>query len=304
MKGGSRNITVERNFFKFGGQRALNIGGSTDLPFFRPIDAPFEAADVKVYSNVFIGSLAPIAFVGCINSAVINNTIYLPTKWVLRILQETVDTTRFAPCGNNDFINNIIYINNLVNTECNIGPNTDPGSFLFSNNMWYKENDASWTGPVLPVEDMNSINGEDPLFKDAENDDFSLFFGSLAIAAGLDLSQPVDDHIGNAFNQPRSIGAYEGNPVTGVIDIHQASAAVHVFPNPTTEKLNVIFPEKINGAIAISIYTTNGQLARHFEMNMDAVDEISMDAGRLTPGLYYLFASSKKGIYRSAFIVE
>jgi hypothetical protein len=293
MKGGTRNITVERNFYKFGGQRALNIGGSTDLQFFRPIDATYEAADIKVYSNVFIGSLAPVAFVGCINSAVINNTIYLPTKWVLRILQETVDTTRFAPCGNNDFINNIIYINNLVNTECNIGPNTDPGSFLFSNNMWYKENDPSWPGPVLPVEDMNSLKGEDPLFKDAENDDFSLFFGSLAIAAGLDLSQPVEDHIGNSFNQPRSIGAYEGNPVTGIIEINQISAAVHVFPNPAAENLNVLFPGKVNGDIIISIFKTNGQLARHLEMSIHDGDQISFDAGRLNAGIYYLVLDTK-----------
>jgi hypothetical protein len=304
MKGGTRNITVERNFFKSGGQRALNIGGSTDLPFFRPIDATYEAADVKVFSNVFIGSLAPIAFVGCINSSVINNTIYLPTKWVLRILQETVDTTRFAPCGNNDFINNIIYINNLVSVECNIGPNTDPGSFLFSHNMWYKENDPSWTGPVLPVEDMNSLNGEDPLFRDAENDDFSLFFGSLAIAAGLDLSQPVEDHIGNAFNHPRSIGAYEGNPVTGLPGISTPSSALTVFPNPGSGNIHVTFPGKINGEITLSILNTNGLVIQKMKMNIEHEDEISFDAGSLNAGLYFILIRSKSEIFRTSFVIE
>jgi hypothetical protein len=302
MKGGTRNITVERNFFKFGGERALNIGGSTDLQFFRPIDAPYEAADIKVYSNVFIGSIAPIAFVGCINSAVINNTIYLPTKWVMRILQESVDTTRFAPCGNNDFINNIIYINNLVNVECNIGPNTDPGSFLFSNNMWYKDNDPSWNGPVLPAEDLNSITGSDPLFRDAENEDFSLFFGSLAIGGGIDLSQPAEDHIGNLFSMPRSIGAYEGNPMTDILDITNASSAIQVFPNPVSKDLTVVFPEKINGSIVISMMNTNGQLIRKFEMNIDDSNEIRLDAERWNCGLYYVVIESKMGKFAAAII--
>lgn len=303
MKGGTRNITVERNFFNSGGERTLNIGGSTGLQFFRPIDAPYEAADIRVHSNIFVGSTAPIAFVGCINSAVINNTIYLPTKWVMRILQESVDTTRFAPCGNNDFINNIIYINNLVSVECNIGPNTDPGSFLFSNNMWYKENDPSWAGPVLPVEDINSLNGEDPLFRDAENEDFSLFFGSLAIGAGLDLSQPVEDHIGNAFNQPRSIGAYEGNPATEVFDISTTSSVLQVFPNPAAGNIQVTFPKKINGEITVFIFNTSGQLAGKIKMNVDNADQISFDPVVLKSGLYYLGIRTKVGFYQSSFIV-
>lgn len=125
-KGGTRNVRIEANFFKNAGQRSLNLGGSTGLQFFRPLDAEYEAADLKVYSNVFVGSTAPIAYVGCINTEVINNTIYLPDNWVLRILQETVDTSRFFPCGNNSFINNLIYIDNSVNVVCNIGPNTAP----------------------------------------------------------------------------------------------------------------------------------------------------------------------------------
>ena len=304
MKGGTRNITVARNFFKFGGERTLNIGGSTGLQFFRPIDAAYEAADIKAYSNVFVGSTAPIAFVGAINSAVINNTIYLPAKWVLRILQETVDTTRFAPCGNNDFINNIIYINNLVSVECNIGPNTDPGSFLFSNNMWYKENDPSWPGPVLPVEDMNSLTGEDPLFRDAENEDFSLFFGSLAIGAGLSLSQPIEDHIGNVFNDPRSIGAYEGNPVTSLFDISTTPSPLYLFPNPAKESIHVSFPKNINGNISIAIINTHGQAIRTMKMNMDDANEISFDPGRLSTGLYHLVVRTGTEIYNASLIVN
>lgn len=173
-KGGSKNIRIENNFFKNGGQRTLNLGGSTSLPYFRPLDARYEALGLRVYSNIFIGSEVPIAYVGCIETEVTNNTIYLPQKWVIRILQETVDTSRFYPCGNNSFRNNIIYHDNKVRVDCNIGANTNPQSFIFSDNLWYHSQNPSWPGPVLPVKDVNSIIGKDPLFNDATSDDFTL----------------------------------------------------------------------------------------------------------------------------------
>jgi hypothetical protein len=182
VKGGSKNIRIETNFFKNGGQRTLNLGGSTNLQLFRPIDARYEAAGLTVYSNIFIGSDAPIAFVGCVETEVTNNTIYLPQKWVIRILQETVDTSRFYPCGNNSFTNNIIYHDSRVSSDCNVGPNTNPKSFNFSNNLWYHSQNPAWAGPDLPVTDVHCIIGKDPLFNDVDSGDFTL--KQLSPAAG------------------------------------------------------------------------------------------------------------------------
>lgn len=184
MKGGSKNIRIEANYFKNGGQRSINLGGSTNLQLFRPVDARYEAAGLTVYSNIFIGSDAPIAYVGCVQTDVINNTIYLPQKWVIRILQETVDTTRFYPCGNNSFKNNIIYHDNRVSSDCNIGPYTNPQSFIFSNNLWYHSQNPAWAGPDLPATDVNCIIGKDPLFNNAASGDFTLRKSSPAIGKG------------------------------------------------------------------------------------------------------------------------
>ena len=183
-KGGSKSIRIEANFFRNGGQRTLNLGGSTNLKLFRPINANYEASQLRVYSNIFVGSDAPIAYVGCVQTEVINNTFYLPQKWVIRILQETVDTSRFYPCGNNSFKNNIIYRDSLVSIDCNIGPYTNPQSFSFSNNLWYHAQNPAWAGPDLPAKDVNSIIGKDPLFNDAASDDFTLRKGSPAVGKG------------------------------------------------------------------------------------------------------------------------
>lgn len=188
-KGGSKNIRIEYNHFTNGGERTLNLGGSTNLRLFRPLDARYEAAQLTVYSNIFIGSQVPIAYVGCVQTEVMNNTIYLPQKWVIRILQETADSSRFYPCGNNSFINNIVYHDSRVSVDCSIGPNTHPHSFSFSGNLWYHSQNPSWAGPTLPVKDINSIIGKDPLFKNAGGGDLSLQENSPAAGKGANLKE-------------------------------------------------------------------------------------------------------------------
>lgn len=209
-KGGTQFITIEQNQFVDAGLRALNLGGSTGLAFFRPQDAPFEAADLQVKSNTFIGAHAPIAYVGCTRVDVENNTIYLPDNWVIRILQETVDPSRFVSCGDNAFRNNIVVIDNGLSREVNIGPNTRPETFLFENNLWFNRDVRSWPGPNLPTPEMNGVIQEEPVFVDAANEDFALMSFSPAIGEGKELNDVTFDFNGKRFDGPPSIGALEG----------------------------------------------------------------------------------------------
>ncbi len=212
IKGGSQYITVQRNVLKNMGQRALNLGGNTDLIYFRPplpnpIVGAFEAADIDVFSNIFINSRAPLAFVGSVRIKVFNNTIYKPDNWVMRILQET-NESGFLPCGNNEFRNNIIYQETDL-TEVNIGSNTLPETFIFTNNVWFNKASNSWA-PVLPVVDSNQVIA-DPLFVDDINENFQLMTTSPAIEAGKVLADPTTDFSKVSYYNPPSSGAYEGN---------------------------------------------------------------------------------------------
>ncbi len=218
-KGGTQFITIQRNVFKNMGQRALNLGGSTGLQFFRPplpnpiVDA-FEAADIDVFSNVFIGNRAPIAYVGCVRVQVRNNTFYQPDNWVIRILQETT-VPGFLTCADNEFSNNIIYLE-TDKTEVNIGSNTNPASFTFSHNAWYNEASNNWA-PILPVTDQNQLIG-DPLFNDPANEDFSLTSQSPFIGNGFSYNTPTTDFNQLPFANPPSRGAHEG-AVAGTTDL-------------------------------------------------------------------------------------
>ena len=287
-KGGCRNVRIERNFFKNGGQRSLNLGGSTGLPYFRPINATYEAADLKVYSNIFIGSDAPIAYVGCINTEVINNTFYMPTRWVIRILQETVDTTRFSTCGNNTFRNNIVYHDNRVATDCNVGSNTDPQSFTFSNNLWYHSQNAGWAGPVLPVTDINSIIGQNPLFVNTISENCALQAGSPAIGKGYPVSNPILDYLGVIFNNPRSMGALERNSGTGIEDKQQLSEELILYPNPFSTQTTLQTHKFLNNA-TLTVYNCFGQTVKQIKNISRQTVFLSRD--NLASGLYFIWLS-------------
>lgn len=209
MKGGSSNIRIEACVFKNAGSRAINLGGSTGEAFFRPANATWEAADLKVYSNVFIGAEVPVAFVGCIRSEVVNNTIYKPGRWVIRILQENRDTVRFVKCSNNTFRNNIICVDDQVRTTCSIGPGTAAESFTFSNNLWFHTGNSNWRGPQLPVAEKNALIRADPLFRNVDKEDFAITDNSPAARAGFPVQHPEKDHIGKGFRKTRAIGAFE-----------------------------------------------------------------------------------------------
>lgn len=279
-KGGTEHIRIEANFFKNCGQRTLNLGGSTGLAFFRPDTAHFEAANLQVYSNIIVGSVAAVAYVGSVNVEVVNNTIYLPEKWVLRILQETVDPARFLECGDNSFVNNIVVRNAGLSTETNIGPNTRPQSFSFSNNLWYHLSNSNWGGPSIPVADPNMLINQDPLLNNPVGGDFHLPANSPAVGAGLTVSEPMLDFYRKGFGSARSIGAAEGLPVSGTVS-QPDDKLFRVFPNPFSGQLNLelSIPAK---HCRMEVYDAQGRLV------WSAVPETSIpEADRWPAGVYF-----------------
>lgn len=183
-KGGTAEVVIRGCRFEGAIARGVNIGGSTGLQYFRPPPQGYEAKEITVEGNVFVGAQAPVAFVGCDGATVRFNTIYRPGRWALRILQETREPG-FVPCRNGVFTDNIVVYRSDQWSEggVNIGPATAPETFRFARNVWYCE-DRPTLGPTLPTAETDGLVGEDPLLADPEAGDFSLREGSPAEGRG------------------------------------------------------------------------------------------------------------------------
>ena len=162
LKGGTSDVIIEKCNFTNAGERPINLGGSTGLPFFRPQGAKFEAARLIVRNNTIEGSLCAAAFVGVDGAEFSGNTILFPTKWIFRILQETKEPG-FVPCRNVLIKENkITFRRSEVQTELNIGPDASPETFRFENNRWFAEDKPQASKPKLTVEEKDGVYGVDP----------------------------------------------------------------------------------------------------------------------------------------------
>lgn len=154
IKGGSNHVLVENNAFINCGERTISIGGSTGKPYFRPQYVDYEAENIVVAGNMFIGGEAHIAWVTSLNSHVHHNIFYLPEKYVGRILQEAKDS-QFISCQKGCFEANMVVTDERVRTFFNIGSNTLPETFSFSGNAWYRfQSDKK---PDLPTMEVGGI---------------------------------------------------------------------------------------------------------------------------------------------------
>jgi hypothetical protein len=160
-KGGSSDITVRRNRFENAGGRSVNIGGSTGLKFFRPplttATGNAEARNIRVEGTTFLGSSAPVAFVGVDGAVVRFNTIERPSRWVLRLLQENT-APQFVPSRNGEFTDNTIVFESSRGIV-NIGGGTEPETFKFARNWWYCVDNPERSRLKLPVPEVDGVYG-------------------------------------------------------------------------------------------------------------------------------------------------
>jgi len=294
-KGGTADVLIARNRFINGGQRAINIGGSTGLQYFRPQGANYEAARIQVYANLFRGSMAPIAYVGAVDCDVANNTILYPDKWVIRILQETTEEG-FLQCGDNYFRNNLVIVDNrAISPSVNIGPNTLPGSFGFSHNLWYNDEQPSWQGPALTAPESNGIRGRNPRLRDVAANDVFPLPASPALANGLHIPELKSDLLGMPYNSPPSIGAVEGNPATTYMHSRSSPSAINIelYPQPARDVLHIVF-ENSHAVLSYALYDVAGRLVIHPSMHASyAANHVTMPVTHVPNGMYFLLIRSE-----------
>ncbi len=167
QKGGTRGVELRANRFVDAGSRAINMGGSTGLQFFRPQPpGPVEAGDLLAVGNVILGSQTPVAYVNVDGGAVFQrNYVERPTAWAARILKET-DAPGFVDTQGGTYSDNVVvWETGDLRTGINVGPGTLPASFPFERNAWFNATDpgSSDPGGLSQVAEAGSVFGVDPM---------------------------------------------------------------------------------------------------------------------------------------------
>ena len=163
-KGGSSDVLIHGNRFLRIGQRAINFGGHTGTPYFRPLDSTHEAARIRAIANVIEGTGGtPVVFSGCRDCVFANNTIVDPGDYVARIVEE--NETR-GPGERGWFVNNlIVFERRRLRGFVDVRDGARSATFTFGWNLWHARDDAGFRGPRygggLPPE-QNPIVGRDP----------------------------------------------------------------------------------------------------------------------------------------------
>lgn len=196
IKGGSRDILVQNNLFRDAGARIVQIGGLTGKQYFRPGIADYEAKDVTVAGNTFIGGEAQIAWVTAQDSHVHNNLFYQPQKWLGRILQETRDK-QFKPSQRGLFERNVVVTDQRVSVFFNVGKGTDPESFVFRENLWFRPDSSN--RPNLPTFEKDGVYDVDPMI-------IATAQGSLKINSAAAELQHIGPQAYQAWNEPEAFG--------------------------------------------------------------------------------------------------
>jgi hypothetical protein len=215
-KGGSSNNLIHGNLFVDVGVRGLSAGGSTALEYFRPMDARYEAANIRMVANILVRTANAIVFSNCDGCKAVNNTIVDPTLRVVRILQESIDPSRFVPCRDGQFKNNIVVFQTGTISDpervANVGPDTSAETFVFESNLWFATDDTSFSGPKLPSPippETGPVVGRAPGFADEGAGNYRVAPSSPAAGAGHRADNLPGDFDGNCWAEPTAIGAFQ-----------------------------------------------------------------------------------------------
>jgi len=210
-KGGSSDIVIHGNRFIEVTARSVNMGGHTGDPYFRPLDAPYEAARIHVLSNIFYRSGdTAIAFTGCIECLAAHNTIIDPQGHVLRLLEEHVER---AIGRDGKFINNIVtFKSNDVQRPISAGDNARAERFLLAGNIWYARDIKTLIDPGIGRQlsvDPSTITGINPQFVDPSAGDYRISTDISAVLNAVKSTGPMlVDYHGRPYKDVSTVGAH------------------------------------------------------------------------------------------------
>lgn len=199
----------------------------------------------------------------------------------------------------NATINNSIFYFNDQGASGVVGLSVNPGHVSYPNTVFVNNSISEDNFNNLSY--LTNTSNADPLFTDANNNDFTLQSGSPAIDAGdnsLVSSGITADLLFNQriHNTTVDMGVYEfgASSTLSVNDFLVVNNEIKIYPNPTTSILNIKTDEEIS---YIHVFNILGE-------KVISTTEKSINVSKLNNGLYILTVKTVSGQIQTKKIIK
>ena len=217
--------------------------------------------NVHIYNNIFKGGTVSIMAKQLTDSYIYNNTFYGLSQTVAQPIDIShlnfYTSCRNIAIKNNIFYGNVSYAANSIAPSIIIDAGQHFSDFDVDYNIYYQTDAKQWiilsyagdnflmsqwtTYKTTSGWDTHSPAPADPLFVSAN--DLHVQDGSPAIGAGEYTEKIKTDFKGKNYNNPPSIGAFEGNPIKEPVHILKTEHVEILYPFPSPGFLTFIRDE-------------------------------------------------------------
>ncbi|OFX43163.1 MAG: hypothetical protein A2046_03040 [Bacteroidetes bacterium GWA2_30_7] len=91
--------------------------------------------------------------------------------------------------------------------------------------------------------------------------------------------------------------------ITSIEETAKEGISATVFPNPTTNKINLKFEQKTDESISYVLSDYSGKIIKNYDIIKDET-VIEIDFSKLSSGIYFLKVFNKNGDFQKTFKVE
>lgn len=94
------------------------------------------------------------------------------------------------------------------------------------------------------------------------------------------------------------------NVCTAVEETRTSAAGIRIFPNPAKEKVTIVFPENMEGAVVIDVFDLRGSIINRITLaDRPGNSQFSMDSSSLPAGIYLVRVTGERAIYSKKLVI-
>lgn len=270
----------------------------------------FPYTDGLMYWNENMGAAAPvmIAAVQDINSNGQLDVYVDGTGATLGFGQYFRSLSSFPNAGIDAAGNIYVAYASIYEGNAENGAPADGKSYFHTYVIGSNDGGTTWTSTPVDVADpmgaLDYIEGVYPaMAKDVDNSIHLIYQEDNSPGHGVSTATSPDPQSGPAnivyVNLPTA------DVFVGVNENEQTNASINVYPNPTSDVVNVSITTKVKANAVVSVYNVVGQKINEFGNNLIAgTHTLSINTSSYDKGIYFITANIEGKLYTQKVIIK